>query len=308
MHIICKADIIINNYNYGMYLEECIDSVLAQSALDKINQVIIIDDGSSDHSKDILAKYKHNNLFNIVEKENAGQLSTFNLATKFIKSDIIFFLDSDDVFMPRYIEDALCYYENNSNCDYLFAHIKCFGKTNTEYRIPKAKIHHFSMMKTYYLQSFISSFTSAISIRKNVLHKILPVNELESDWVVRADDVISMGASLVGASKHFLGSTGNFYVKYRTHNENNWFNKRFDKVYCIKFELKRNRMINTILKNNNIRIDDHIIFKEYKTIDNIDFNTLKCYMMMVVNSRQLSLYQKLKTLFLMLYEYKRKKT
>lgn len=297
------ADVVINNYNYASYLEECIESVLAQTAFDKINKIIIVDDGSTDLSRQILMKYKNNKIFCIIEKENNGQLSTFNVASQFIEADFVFFLDSDDVFMPNYIEESLLYYKQNPDCDYLSAHMKMFGAMNKEYRIPLLKKYSFSMMKTYYLQSFISGFTSAISIRKNILEKILPVIELESDWRTRADDVISFGASLVGASKHFLGKPNTFYIKYRVHDNNSWFNKTFDCNYLIKFELKRNRLINTILKNNNLRIDDNLILKEFQLLQHIDFNSLKCYAVMVINSRQLSCYQKIKTIAKMLNKY-----
>ena len=53
-----KVSVYITNFNYGKYLKESIESVLSQSYKDF--ELIIIDDGSSDNSKDILASYENN--------------------------------------------------------------------------------------------------------------------------------------------------------------------------------------------------------------------------------------------------------
>jgi glycosyltransferase involved in cell wall biosynthesis len=68
------VSIIINNYNYGRFLGDAIDSALQQTYSNK--EIIVVDDGSTDHSIDILASFG-NQIFSLL-KTNKGQASCFN--------------------------------------------------------------------------------------------------------------------------------------------------------------------------------------------------------------------------------------
>ena len=62
--------IYITNYNYGNFIKEAIDSVLNQTF--KNLELIIIDDGSTDNSKEIIEKYKDVDKVRIVYQKNKG--------------------------------------------------------------------------------------------------------------------------------------------------------------------------------------------------------------------------------------------
>ena len=68
-----KASIIINNYNYGHFLGHAINSALDQDYPNV--EVIVVDDGSTDHSQRVIASFKE---VIPVYKKNAGQASCFN--------------------------------------------------------------------------------------------------------------------------------------------------------------------------------------------------------------------------------------
>ncbi len=91
------VSIILNNYNYDAYLREAIDSALAQTYGEV--EIIVVDDGSTDNSKDIIKGYgdKIQSIF----KENGGQVSAVNLGFEASKGEVIIFLDSDDVLFPE---------------------------------------------------------------------------------------------------------------------------------------------------------------------------------------------------------------
>jgi glycosyltransferase involved in cell wall biosynthesis len=97
------VSVIINNYNYGHFLREAVDSALCQT-YQKI-EVIVVDDGSTDHSREIIASYGNRIL--PVLKENGGQASAFNAGFKISRGDIICFLDSDDIFLPNKVEEMV---------------------------------------------------------------------------------------------------------------------------------------------------------------------------------------------------------
>ena len=90
-------DIVIDNHNYGRYLSAAIDSALAQDHAPV--RVIVVDDGSTDDSRQVLRAYEGR--VDIVLKENGGQASAFNAGWPRCRGDAVIFLDSDDVLMPH---------------------------------------------------------------------------------------------------------------------------------------------------------------------------------------------------------------
>src|SRR4051795_10336845 len=91
-----RASIVINNYNYGRFLRESIQSALAQTHPNC--EVIVVDDGSTDDSREIITSYGQR--VKPIFKENAGQGSTFNAGFPVSSGDFVCFLDSDDTLYP----------------------------------------------------------------------------------------------------------------------------------------------------------------------------------------------------------------
>ena len=92
--------ILINNYNYGRFLKDAIDSALNQTYRNL--EVIVVDDGSTDDSREIIAAY--GNKITSVLKENGGQASALNAGFAASRGEIICLLDSDDSFDPCKVE------------------------------------------------------------------------------------------------------------------------------------------------------------------------------------------------------------
>jgi glycosyltransferase involved in cell wall biosynthesis len=86
--------IYITNYNYGQYIRQSIESVLSQSF--GSFELIIIDDGSSDESHEIIQEYGRNSKVKIVFQENKGLNTTNNIALKLSRGKYIMRLDADD--------------------------------------------------------------------------------------------------------------------------------------------------------------------------------------------------------------------
>jgi glycosyltransferase involved in cell wall biosynthesis len=90
------VSVIIPNYNYGDYVGAAIDSALN---LDwpKV-EVIVVDDGSTDHSRAVIASY--GSRISALWQENAGHLAACNHGFSRSRGDIVVFLDSDDMLAP----------------------------------------------------------------------------------------------------------------------------------------------------------------------------------------------------------------
>jgi glycosyltransferase involved in cell wall biosynthesis len=91
-----SVDIVIDNYNYGRFLGAAVDSALEQA---NVSQVIVVDDGSTDGSRDVLRGYSARVV--TVLKENGGQASALNAGWAHSRADVVIFLDADDVLLPH---------------------------------------------------------------------------------------------------------------------------------------------------------------------------------------------------------------
>lgn len=97
------VSLIINNYNYGRFMGDAIESALAQGYPDK--EVIVVDDGSTDNSRDVIASY--GSRIKAVLKENGGQASAFNAGFRESKGELVCFLDSDDCWYKNKVEESV---------------------------------------------------------------------------------------------------------------------------------------------------------------------------------------------------------
>ena len=91
-----KVSVVVSSYNYERYVAEAIDSALSQTYRDV--EVVVIDDGSTDGSGEIIRRYEGR--AKLVFKKNGGQASAFNLAYEHCTGDLVIFLDCDDTLWP----------------------------------------------------------------------------------------------------------------------------------------------------------------------------------------------------------------
>src|SRR5215207_9122886 len=98
-----SVSIVVNNYNYARFLGEAIDSALAQTHPD--TEVVVVDDGSTDHSREVIAGYGDRVV--PVSKENGGQASAFNAALPVTRGEVVLFLDADDQLLPTAVAAAV---------------------------------------------------------------------------------------------------------------------------------------------------------------------------------------------------------
>ena len=120
-----KISVIVPVYNAELYLSKCIESIMNQSFVDKY-ELILVNDGSEDHSEDIIdekiQKYGNDKIVKI-NQINGGQGKARNSGLKVAKGEFVTFVDSDDYIdenmLKELYEEALV---NNSDlviCDYV---------------------------------------------------------------------------------------------------------------------------------------------------------------------------------------------
>ncbi len=108
-----QISIIVPIYNAERYLKECIDSIMAQTYTDW--ELILVDDGSVDHSPDICRMYAdRDSRIKAVHRENGGEAAARKTGLEVSTGDLIAFVDSDDWLAPGTIETL---YREMTACD-----------------------------------------------------------------------------------------------------------------------------------------------------------------------------------------------
>lgn len=103
------VSVIIPTFNRGWILKEAIDSVLVQEFKDF--ELIVVDDGSTDNTQDILDLYKGDIL--AVRQENKGVSAARNTGLGLASGNLISFLDSDDLWLPKKLSEQVAFFCSN---------------------------------------------------------------------------------------------------------------------------------------------------------------------------------------------------
>ena len=90
--------VLIDTYNHERFIEEAVVSVLEQDVAEAEREIIIVDDGSTDQTPEIVRKFAPR--VRLIRKENGGQASAFNAGIPECRGEIVAFLDGDDWWAP----------------------------------------------------------------------------------------------------------------------------------------------------------------------------------------------------------------
>lgn len=109
--------IVIPVYNVEQYLDECLNSILPH--ITDQTEIILINDGSTDSSKDICDNYKDNPNVTVIHKQNGGLSSARNSGIENAKGAYLFFVDSDDTITADAIKEILSALKQNPDVLYV---------------------------------------------------------------------------------------------------------------------------------------------------------------------------------------------
>ena len=111
----CTISIIMATYNAQDYIRPAIESILNQTL--KNFEFFIIDDGSSDSTKEIIADFaaKDSRVIPIYNEDNLGQPRSRNKAIELAKGEFIAIMDADDISLPLRLERQVKYLQAHPN-------------------------------------------------------------------------------------------------------------------------------------------------------------------------------------------------
>ena len=117
-----KVSVIIPVYNTESYLKDCLDSAINQTLRDI--EIICINDGSTDHSLDILKEYESKDCrIKVHLQENKGLAATRNVGIRLSRGEYIYFFDSDDLIELDALE-VLYNKAHDNNLDVIYFNAK----------------------------------------------------------------------------------------------------------------------------------------------------------------------------------------
>ncbi|MBS1651509.1 MAG: glycosyltransferase [Bacteroidetes bacterium] len=159
--------VILPVYNGEKYLKEAIDSILFQTH--KNLELIIINDGSTDSTKEIIDQYSDKRIISIHQK-NSGLAESLNNGLKIAKGEYIARQDADDISLPRRLEKQIQYLINHPKVVLLGTRAKIFTNTNDNYGIHN---HATNPAQLHFDLFFNNPFVhSSVMFRKLAIDKV----------------------------------------------------------------------------------------------------------------------------------------
>ena len=216
------ASIIINNYNYGNFLRDAIDSALGQSYPNV--EVIVVDDGSADDSRDIIARYGDRII--PVLKRNGGQASALNAGFARSRGEVVFFLDADDMLLSTAVESSLPLFQSPRTVKVhwpLWEIDRRGAEIGRMY--PHGALPEGDLLEQVIREgpaSHLSPPTSGNAWARSFLERVSPIPEQE--FRLCADTYLFELAPLFGEIKSIPEPQG----FYRIHGQNNYASARFE--------------------------------------------------------------------------------
>ena len=174
------VSVIIPVYNGSRYLTEALDSVVQQTY--QPIEIIVIDDGSTDNSVNIVRSYKQ---VRFTYQSNQGVAVARNVGISQARGEFIALLDQDDRWTPNKLSVQINYLLEHENIGYTLAKMRVFLEAGTEKP---------SWLKAEYISEDISGYIlGALVVRKPILEKVGEFNPNykfgnDSDWFFRAKD------------------------------------------------------------------------------------------------------------------------
>lgn len=130
------VSVIVPCYNQGMFLAECLDSLLCQTYTNY--ECIIVNDGSTDNSAGIAELYtSRDSRIKLLSIPNGGVSNARNIGIRQSSGTYILPLDGDDKISPSYIEEAVDILNSNSDIDIVYCKATFFGKKKGKWHLPE---------------------------------------------------------------------------------------------------------------------------------------------------------------------------
>ncbi|HVZ97553.1 MAG TPA: glycosyltransferase [Chitinophagaceae bacterium] len=178
------VSVIIATYNYAQYIEHAIESIVQQHDVSQQVEIIVVDDGSTDNTKQLLAHYVNDGIIKYVYQENQGKAAATIRGIGESNGKYIFNLDADDYFLAGKIARTVEVFEEDESIVHVASPARFFseeknttaGTEDVPSKIVATKINGLDLLKYFYENNIVYGGGSTFAARSSVLKKInIPV-------------------------------------------------------------------------------------------------------------------------------------
>lgn len=238
-----RVSVIITCYNYGHFLRDCISSAMLQGRA--ADEIIVIDDGSTDGTQTILDEYRDR--IDVVRIENSGQAAAFNAGFARATGDVIFFLDCDDLLRPNAIEVVLAHWNDDlALLCFLLETIDTAGRSTGLYRYTLEADDGDNLPRLLRAGNVSGPFafcpTSGNAFSQRFLECVLPMPEAE--WRICADAYLVRAAAVKGR----IVALRRVLAGYRMHGGNNYARPETPEPWSLRQGLRNLRTLSAALE------------------------------------------------------------
>jgi len=178
----CKISVAMATYNGGKYIKEQLDSIIKQ--LDKNDEIIISDDGSTDNTIDIIKSYNDKRI-KLFDGMHDGVKSNFANAINKCTGEYIFLCDQDDVWLDNKVEVILNIFDKKK-CTCILHDCEIFNSNNNKVIIPS--FMNYRRSKKGIINNIIrnSYIGCCMCFKSSIKDKILPIPnniEMHDQWI-----------------------------------------------------------------------------------------------------------------------------
>ena len=209
------ASVLIDTYNHERFVEEAIVSALEQDFPPSEREILVVDDGSTDCTPEIVRKFEPR--VRLLRKPNGGQASAFNAGIPECRGEIVAFLDGDDWWKGDKLGRVVAVLSANPSCG-VVGHgiVNAFADGTTMIDAPRKperfRLSSLANARVFRLRkSYIG--TSRMTIRTPLARQILPI---PAALLIEADEYLFT----VAACLSDLAVWPDVLTFYRQHGEN----------------------------------------------------------------------------------------
>ncbi len=193
------VSVLIDTFNQGQFLEQAIESVLAQDLSSSELEILVVDDGSTDNTASLMSKFAPRVRY--LRKNNGGQASAFNAAFPELHGEIIAFLDADDWWTKDKLSSVLDAFSKNPDVAAVGHGFYDTLADGTPSELVTPDVLHINFASPE--QARIAAVgkcclaTSKMTVRRRVLERMGPIPE---ELVFCADEPIMDAALALGGA------------------------------------------------------------------------------------------------------------
>jgi glycosyltransferase involved in cell wall biosynthesis len=157
-----EISVIIPSYNHAGFIGAAIDSVLSQTYSDL--ELIVVDDGSTDHTRQVLGQFADNRL-RVLFQENQGAHAAINRGLRESTGKYLAILNSDDIYHPQRFEKILPVFYGDSRVGLVSSYLEIIDRKGT----PLGIKHGYADLSPWDLPNPSNSFRAETDLRAALL-------------------------------------------------------------------------------------------------------------------------------------------